>query len=149
MSDELEVSWEAYVSAVEKLCDSILNTGINNFSVIIGLTRGGLIPAVRLSHRVGLPMFAFDPHVLHSDGTARQEVHLPIDPAVTRRIMIVDDISDSGKTLDKVAKFFAARGFFVETAAVYINKKTTIHVPPYYVVDSKKKWIKFPYEDEI
>ena len=146
MSDALEISWAVYIKAIETLCDQVIAK--TPAQVIVGLTRGGLIPAVRLSHRSGKTMFAFDPHVLHSDGTARQEIHLPIDPSVTRRIIIVDDISDSGKTLDKVEKFFTSRGFSVETASVYINRKTTIHVPHYYVVDSKKRWIEFPYEEK-
>ena len=147
MGDALEISWTEYTDAVEQLCNTILMSTIK-YQVIVGLTRGGLIPAVRLSHRSGVTMFAFDPHVLHSDGSPCQEIRLPIDPSVTRKIIIVDDISDSGKTLDKVEKFFVARGFQVETASVYINKKTTIHIPTYSMIDSKKQWIKFPYEDE-
>ena len=145
MSTEQQITWEEYRTAVEKLCKKIVSSK-TKFSVIVGLTRGGLIPAVILSHSSGIQMFAFDPHWLHSDGTARQQVQLPIDPAVTRSILVIDDISDSGKTLDKVSKFFTARGFNVETAAVFINSKTTCHTPNYSVMDSKKQWIVFPYE---
>ena len=56
---------------------------IGFFKNIYGLPRGGLIPAVMLSHQLGIPMAKGD-----------------IGPDT----LIVDDICDSGETLDKLVK---------------------------------------------
>jgi len=129
--------------AVDKIAEHFKGT---KFDVIVGLTRGGLISAVQLSHIMDTPMLPFNPHLLHSNGDERGNVKIPISPVVVRRILIVDDISDTGKTFVKCTRFFEKKGFTVSTAAVYINKKTTIFVPTYTIYDSQKCWVIFPWE---
>ena len=133
------------MKAIDKIAEHFKD---NKFDVIIGLTRGGLIPAVRLSHTMDTPMLPFNPHLLHSNGDERGKVKLPISPVVCKRVLIVDDISDTGKTFHKCVKFFEKKGFYIQTAAVYINKKTTNFEPTYIVYDSHKRWVIFPYETE-
>ncbi len=143
MRKQISVPWLKYIRAIDKIADYFKD---EKFDVIIGLTRGGLIPAVRLSHAMDTPMLPFNPHLLHSNGDERGKVKLPISPVVCKRILIIDDISDTGKTFDKCVKFFKKRGFYIQTAAVYINKKVTCYTPTYEVYDSHKRWVKFPYE---
>ena len=140
---KIKIAWSKYNKAIDKIADHFKD---DKFDVIVGLTRGGLIPAVRLSHILDTPMLSFNPHLLHSNGDERDKIKLPISPAVVRRVLIVDDISDSGKTFNKCVRFFEKRGFTVSTAAVYINKKTTIFTPTYVVYDSQKRWVIFPWE---
>lgn len=142
---KIQMTWSKYVNAVNKIIKHFKDTG-QRFDTVVGLTRGGLIPAVMLSHELEIPMMPFNPHVLHSNGAPREEVELMVSPAVIREILIIDDISDTGKTFDKTVKFFTNRGFNVTTAAVYINKKTAIFEPDFVVFDSHKKWVIFPYE---
>lgn len=141
---KIKIAWPKYIKAIDKIAEHFKD---DKFDVIIGLTRGGLIPAVRLSHIMDTPMLPFNPHMLHTNGDPRGKVKIPISPAVVRRILIVDDIADTGKTFTKCAKFFENRGFNVSTAAVYINKKTTVFIPTYVVYNSRKKWVIFPYEE--
>jgi len=70
--------------------------------VIIGLTRGGLAPAVKLSNLTGIPMHTldvrlrdtFEGYELESNSTfAKQALQ-------GHNILIVDDINDSGETLE-------------------------------------------------
>ena len=142
---KIKILWPKYNKAIDKIVEHFKD---DKFDVIIGLTRGGLIPAVRLSHMMDTPMLPFNPHTLHTNGDPRGKVKIPISPAVVRRVLVVDDIVDSGKTFDKCVKFFENRGFNVSTTAVYINKKTAIFTPTYAVYDSQKCWVIFPYEKE-
>ncbi|KKL92550.1 hypothetical protein LCGC14_1883580 [marine sediment metagenome] len=142
---KIKMSWPKYIKAIGEIAFYFSD---DKFDVIIGLTRGGLIPAVRLSHVMDTPMLPFNPHMLHSNGEERGTVKIPISPAVVRRILIVDDISDTGKTFIKCVRFFEKRGFNVCTTAVYINKKTTVFTPTFAVYDSRKRWVVFPYETE-
>ncbi|MEA3338575.1 MAG: phosphoribosyltransferase family protein [Chloroflexota bacterium] len=143
--EKVKMSWTEYIKSIDQIAKHFKEV---KFDVIIGLTRGGLIPAVNLSHIMDTPMLPFNPHMLHSNGDERSKIKIPISPAVIRKVLIVDDISDTGKTFDKCSKFFENRGFNVSTAAVYINKKTTIFTPTYSVYDSYKCWVVFPYEVE-
>lgn len=140
---KLKMTWNKYDQAVDKIAKHFINT---KFDVIIGLTRGGLVPAVHLSHKLGIPMLPFNPHLLHANGEERGNIKLPISPVIVRRILIIDEISDTGKTLSKCTKFFEKRGYISVTTVVYTNKQTTIFKPDFSVFDSQKKWIVFPWE---
>ena len=143
--NKVKISWPKYIKAIDKISKHFKD---DRFDVIIGLTRGGLIPAVYLSHAMNTPMLPFNPHLLHVNGDERGNVRIPISPVVCKRVLIVDDISDTGKTFTKCVKFFEKRGFNVCTAAVYINDKVTIFKPTYVVHSSRNYWIVFPYESE-
>lgn len=143
--DKIFVSWKDYLQRLEAMA-KYAKPYVKNAQVVVGLTRGGLVPAVYLSHELGIPMITFDPHLLHSDGEEREPVRLPVSPAVIKEVIIVDDIADTGKTLSKCTKFFGNRGFNCTTMSVFINRKTTNFMPDYPGEDSQKKWVVFPYE---
>ena len=86
---------------------------------IVGLTRGGLVPAVYMSHMLDIPMETLK--VALRDGTGGESngwmaedafgyldasaVPRPAgeptsDPALRKNILILDDINDTGATLD-------------------------------------------------
>ena len=72
---------------------------------IVGITRGGLIPAVMLSHSFDLPMETLG--VSFRDNRATHHTKFkPIDDA---RYLIVDDINDSGTTFKVVSDIFRNR----------------------------------------
>lgn len=67
---------------------------------LVGIGRGGLVPAAYLSHRTGLPMLSVD----HSTGDHGFGGEL-LDKLAAKiragsRILIVDDINDSGATIN-------------------------------------------------
>ena len=81
------VDWEEINALVFRLFHKIITNSslFNDLEIenIYGLPRGGLIPAVMLSHQLGIPMAKGD-----------------IGP----NTLIVDDICDSGETLDKFVR---------------------------------------------
>ena len=113
-------SWEQFFKDMDLLEKEIkfLNFNIKN---IYGVPRGGLIPAVILSHRLNLPMIYSASKI--SDQT-----------------LIVDDISDTGKTLLKIKK----------NNNIIVTLWTTPHtkVEPYFYcsVLKKNEWVVFPFE---
>ena len=141
--NQIVMTWETYLRDLEILQGQVRTTKVD---VIVGLVRGGLIPAVSLSHALDIPMFTFDPHCLHADGQPRDEIYLPISPGAIRKVLIVDDIADNGITLTKAKDFFKHRGFAVTTACVHLNKEKSSIVPDHYVNDSKGIWVCYPYE---
>jgi hypoxanthine phosphoribosyltransferase len=140
--DKINLTWDEYLGYLRYMSGDIPSQP----DVIVGLVRGGLVPSVYLSHALDVPMITFDPHLLHSNGNPREQIYLPISPSIIRTVLIVDDISDTGKTLLKCKKFFSNRGFKVLTTSIYVNSTTTIYTPDFWVKDSEKKWVVFPYE---
>lgn len=76
---------------------------------VIGVGRGGLVPAVYLSHATSIPMLSID-HSSHlPDFSAELLVKLAVK-SLTERLLFVDDINDSGGTIAHLKSALAAAG---------------------------------------
>ena len=120
--------------------------------VIVGISRGGLTPGVMLSHWFQKP---FKPIKASIRDFPEWEDYLP--RKTDKRILIVDDICDSGKTFQKISKHIKNRsgGDLVHNkedirfASLWWNNECEFE--PYYYVkecakDSEGIWIHFPWE---
>jgi hypoxanthine phosphoribosyltransferase len=75
---------------------------------IVGLTRGGLIPAVYMSHMLDIPMHTLKVSLRDNVDTEHNcwmaedafGKTAPVDFTVYSNILIIDDINDTGSTLD-------------------------------------------------
>lgn len=101
-------SWED----IEKGCKSIVKElKLTEFTpdYIVGLTRGGLIPAVCISHLTGIPMHTLN--ISLRDGDEQEnKLWMSQDALDGKKILIVDDINDSGETINTLKKLWAEDG---------------------------------------
>ena len=118
------ISWEEVKNLVDILHTSILQSG-KKFDYICGIPRGGLIPAVMLSHKLNIPY------------------HLDIDSYyVGEDYLYVDDICDSGKTLEDIAS-----DQFKSTAVLHYKPHTSRIKPTFYSsIWGSDTWIVYPWE---
>lgn len=120
------LSWEKFEHAINELIKQIKPYIQNDTSertkikTIYGIPRGGLIPAVVLSHKLNIPLI-----------TEKKEID--------EHTLIVDDISDSGETLKKYPNNMSATIFF---------HKETKTWPNFTVFEKTDKWIVYPWENE-
>src|ERR1700759_4491453 len=104
MADEvtfLPISYERFLDEVETVARA-LEADDWTPGFLVGIGRGGLVPAAFLSHRTGIALLSVD----HSSGESDFAEDL-LDKLATRiragrRILIVDDINDSGGTIAQV-----------------------------------------------
>lgn len=124
------ISWEEIEVLVNNLSLKIKNSK-TKYKNIFGLQRGGLIPAVMISHQLGIPMAKGD-----------------IGPTT----IIIDDICDSGETLDKLVKDYQtlyAFPFNLNTAVLHYKPHTSCFEPTFhselYLSDY---WLVYPWEKQ-
>ena len=88
------VNWQQYSQLMAGIKPHLVE-----YDAIIGLSRGGLVPAVELSHHLGIPMYIAD--ISHPDSNGdNTDQHCDIIPAIKEtNLLIVDDILDSGWTI--------------------------------------------------
>ena len=124
------ISWEEIEVLVNNLSLKIKNSK-TKYKNIFGLQRGGLIPAVMISHQLGIPMAKGD-----------------IGP----NTLIIDDICDSGETLDKLVKDYQtlyAFPFNLKTACLHYKPHTSSFKPTLWANQwSSNDWIIYPWERE-
>ncbi len=121
------ICWDDINSAVEEITRQIIDTGIT-YEVIYALPRGGLVPAVMLSHRLDVPL------VLNMEEVWRLKVK-------HKNALIVDDIADTGETL----KYFIEQNF--DVATLFVREHTSKIKPKYsYKNINHDNWLLFPWE---
>jgi uncharacterized protein len=150
----LHVSWSEYNTLVERLALQVHESGWR-YNQIICIARGGLRVGDVLSRIFELPLAILSTHSYTSDGgTTRGELiiaeHMTMTaPRLGDRVLLVDDMVDSGHTLATVRKELPLRFPHIadiRTAVVWY-KACSVFKPDYYVeylADSP--WIHQPFE---
>ena len=121
---------------------------LDNFDpvVIVGLSRGGLTPGVMFSLWFKKPFISVA-SALRDFPEWEEYLPRPTD----KRVLIVDDICDSGETFHKMANHIIkkANGVDVRFATLWWNNECDFE-PKYYVreiaKDSTNTWVHFPWE---
>jgi hypoxanthine phosphoribosyltransferase len=130
---------------------------------VVGLTRGGLVPANLISQYLGCRMETLKVS-LRDGAECESNLWMAEDAFEQKRILIVDDINDSGATLNWIMKDWSSGCFpkdkrwkeiwgnNVRVAVLVDNEasKSKLNVS-YSAVDLNKaeedSWIVFPWED--
>jgi hypoxanthine phosphoribosyltransferase len=97
--ETVNISWQQIENEVNKIANTILSKK-DNFDVVIGLSRGGLIPGVMLSHKLNLP---FIPLVWQTRDGSKKDKKL-LKQYNKETTLVIDDLIDSGKTFYEVIK---------------------------------------------
>ena len=119
---------------------------------IIGVGRGGLVPAVFLSHATGLPMLSVDYSSQVKDFADGALMKLAQRTLGGERLLFLDDINDSGRTIghlrDTLASGGAAPGAI--RFATLIDNVSSTQTVDYRArtIDRRdtKDWFIFPWE---
>jgi hypoxanthine phosphoribosyltransferase len=140
-SKKVNYSWDS----IDNLVTNIHNRASHwKPTHIVGITRGGLIPAVMLSHRLDLPMEVLG--VSFRDNKATH--HTKFKPIPDARYLVVDDINDSGMTFSVVSQVFKNRHLHFVTAALINKEKSGFSVDFYGEMFYDDDWINFPWENK-
>ena len=114
--NKIYLSWQDVDELVEQLCKKILQSKLAITS-ITGIERGGLIPAVMISHRL---------NISYTD-------------TIGYTTLVVDDICDSGETLKNILTPL--------TAVLHYKPHTADMVPSLYAQQhTGDEWIIYPWE---
>jgi xanthine phosphoribosyltransferase len=71
---------------------------------IVGLTRGGLVPAVIMSNTLDIPMHTLKVNLRDHVESSESNLWMSEDAFNGKNILIVDDINDTGATLNWIKK---------------------------------------------
>lgn len=118
MRYKVYISFDDIKNLVDVIAKKVLEE-LPNIDSITGIERGGLIPAVMLSHKLNLPYVK----------------------AIRPNTLVVDDICDSGVTIRDTVGVYTATLYTKESAVV----QPTIYGTK---LLNEAQWLVFPWENE-
>lgn len=145
------LTWEGFGDASRELAQTIADSGFDP-EIIIAIARGGLLAAGALSYSLGVKLsdainveFYTDVHETLPDPVLLEPL-LDVKSISDRRLLVVDDVADSGRTLKLVLDLLAEYGAEVKSAVFY--EKSGSVTKPDYAWRHTDDWIVFPWSAE-
>ena len=144
------VGWDDLESLVSALAERVRG----EYDLLLAVTRGGLVPAGMLAYTLGIRNILVAAVAYYADdgnpGDEPTFLQFPADPLLHgRRILVVDEVWDSGTTIHAVSERIRQAGG-IPTTAVLHYKPTRSRVPeePDHHVVATEKWVVYPFKGE-
>ncbi|MBL0886403.1 phosphoribosyltransferase [Myceligenerans indicum] len=145
------LTWETFPVAVRDLAHQVVASGFVP-EVVVAVARGGLVPGGAMAYALGTK----------GVGTLNIEFYTDIgktldDPRVLpplmdtsdlpgARVLVVDDVADSGRTLALVMELLEKQGADARSAVLFTKPRTIVQ--PDYSWKDTDLWITFPWSAE-
>jgi len=150
MSDAIKYSWDKLHSDTLSLCNRVRETGFDP-DLIVGIVRGGAVPAVIASHNFTVPVSFLNWSTRDLKVKSLQQINeLSAAALAGKRILVIEDIVDSGETMYQIKSHLFDNKSNVMYTSLWFNpsqNKVNIHMWANIIDRSiDKRWIIFPFE---
>jgi hypoxanthine phosphoribosyltransferase len=149
MTEDREVlEWPRFGDATRELAHSIAHDGFVP-DVVVAIARGGMLLGGGLAYALGVKSCGALNVEFYTGVGQRLPDPVVLPPMIDevslrgKRVLLADDVSDSGRTLDMVVQLLRATGAEVRTVVLY-TKPGTVHEPDY-TWGRTSRWITFPW----
>lgn len=118
------MTWDEFAAEVRALADKVSGKP----DMVVGVVRGGVIPAALIARALGVK----EVYTLRitKDGEEKKVVPGSVPGAAGKRVLLVEDMLETGRTLIAGKAYLEAEGALVETACLYTMAHSEI-VPDY------------------
>lgn len=159
-----KLQWHDIEQQCAKIAEQILHKlshSNNHIDAIIGLSRGGLVPATILAHKLGVREVLVHGYHSYDDNTNTRDSDNPhgvmyqdvvydlMKGSHGKQILVVDDLCDAGITLQGLTKRlynkFHKGAVHFHTATLYC-KEHSVFKPDFIGEHCSKDWLAFPWE---
>jgi hypoxanthine phosphoribosyltransferase len=143
----LHLNWDDIQSLTETLAQKIIESGFKP-DLIVAVSRGGFDPARILCDQLSVRKLASVQLEAYDGMVKRPEpiIVLPVNADVAGlKVLIADDVSDSGASLLKAKGHIEGKGASLVRVATLHIKPWSSFVPDYYA-ESVNAWVVYPWE---
>ncbi|MGQ7296674.1 phosphoribosyltransferase [Quadrisphaera sp. KR29] len=142
------MTWELFGTAVRELAQQVADSGYEP-EVVLAMARGGLVPGGAVAYALGVKNTAVMNVEFYTGVDERLPVPVVLPPVLQAvdvagsRVLVVDDVADSGRTLQVVLGFCAGHVSEVRSAVLYDKPRSV--VTPEHSWRRTDRWIDFPW----
>lgn len=151
LTEKEVLTWEGFGAASRELAQAVADDAFQP-EIIIAVARGGLTLAGALTYALGVKLsdainveFYTDVNETLADPVLLAPM-LDTDSITGKRILVVDDVADSGRTLALVMKLLRGFGADVRSAVLYSKPRSVVAAD--FIWKSTDQWIVFPWSAE-
>jgi uncharacterized protein len=150
-ADREVMSWEHLGEAARHLAQAVIDSGYQP-DIVLAIARGGLLPGGAVAYALGVKNSCAMNVEFYTDVDQRLEVPLILPPApelidlTDSKMLIVDDVADTGRTLEVVTEFCAGKVAEVRTAVLYEKPHSVVKCD--YRWRETDRWIDFPWSSQ-
>ncbi|SDS31334.1 phosphoribosyltransferase [Paraoerskovia marina] len=152
MSAEREVlTWPTFGAAVRELAEQVVAGGFVP-DVVVAIARGGLVPGGAMAYALGTKGVGTMNVEFYTDVGETLPDPVMLAPSMdatdlrNSRVLVVDDVADSGRTLDLVMRTITEHGAEVRSAVIYTKPHSIVR--PDFSWRETDLWITFPWSAE-
>ncbi len=132
------MSWDEFDKEIRALAQEVDYTP----EIIVAVVRGGLVPARLLSTLLNVPQMRCITMVRNGgERKIMDELHEDI---TGKKVLVVEDMIESGKSLETAKQYFESKGAQVKTACLYTMPIS--EMAPDYFLREVPEVMKFPWE---
>ena len=137
---------------LDELVRGLAETVRGEYDVMLAITRGALVPAGMLAYRLGIRNILVAAVAYYDDagqpGPSPTFLQFPADPLLHgRRVLIVDEVWDSGTTIHAVTERVRQAGGFPTTAVLHYKPTHSVvaQEPDHFAVETAN-WVVYPFK---
>ena len=147
-TEPLTVSW----AELDRLCGDLAEQVGSDYDLVLAITRGGLVPAGILAYRLDLREILVAGVEFYRSGGGTHEApvfgHFP-DAELLRekRVLVVDEVWETGETMAAVVERVAAAGGKPQTAVIHYKPgRSRVALQPDFHAALAHGWVTYPYK---
>lgn len=132
------VTWEQIHRDALRLAQKLQNQP--QFDAIIAVCKGGLVPASLVARALGIEYI----DTICFDSGKNHEEAIKLSPLKDKRLLIIDDIINTGKTAGYIRKIYPEAHY----ASLYVKEDVIGLADTYITAVNQNTWFIFPWECE-
>jgi uncharacterized protein len=150
-SDREVLTWESFGEGSRALGQLIADTGYQP-DIILGVARGGLLPAAAVAYALDVKNLFTMNVEFYTGVDERLDFPVMLPPLLNAvdlkgaRVLVADDVADTGATLQLVKEFCAEHVHDVRCAVLYEKPRSIVKCE--YVWRRTDRWIDFPWSSQ-
>jgi hypoxanthine phosphoribosyltransferase len=145
------LTYDLFGHGIRELAQQIADSDFEP-DILLGIARGGLVPAGALAYALDCKNLFTISVEFYTGVDARLDVPVMLPPFLDARdldaakVLVVDDVADTGKTLELVHQFCGGHVAEARTAVLYEKPQSIIQAD--FVWRRTDRWINFPWSSE-
>ena len=144
----MHISWDKFQADCHVLSERVRQSG-NTYDKMLCITRGGVFVGGLLGHFLGfrdITTIALKLYVLDKQQSVVEQLSAPDLPLPGSRILVVDDLLDSGRTLAFIKDKWGEE-YQIDIAVLYDKGGGTLR-PTFAASKIPNEWVHFPWEQK-